>query len=423
MKKIKFANPYFPELHIDESYIVDEYYPRSHSSGIDRKSSIEQALAKPIGCERLEASVKANNKVLVLIDDKSRSTPVGDILPLVLAEIKAAGVAEQNVTIMVALGTHREMNQQELCERVGEDIYSTYKVINHQWNDPQQLAFMGKTEGGTDIWLNKLAVEADFIIGIGHIVPHRVVGYSGGCKIIQPGISGPQTTGQTHWLSAYYSAEEMLGQAENPVRAEIDAVGGRVAFKFIVNVVQDSEGEVAGVFAGHPVTAHRTGCKFSESIYGVSVKSKADIVITEAYPTESELWVATKALQAADIVVKPGGIIILLAECHEGISVSHGNMIEKHGFQTIEQVEKLVEKGDLQDLNVSSYLARVGNVLAKNRTILVSRGISPAQGEKLGFTVCTDVSKAWEKALAMAEEKPQVAVLHQGSELLPIVCK
>ena len=384
---------------------------------------VRNALDNPIGCDAIPNEVKPSDKVLLLIDDHSRSTPVRAILPLVLEQLKIAGVSDDSITILVALGTHRPMTAAEMEARVGPEIFAKISVLNHAWDDPASLQYMGATTAGTDIWVNKLAVEADYIIGIGHIVPHRVAGYSGGGKIIQPGISGPVTTGKTHWLSAYYSAQEVLGQPDNPVRREIEEVALRVGLKFIVNVVQDSAGKIAGVFAGHPTAAHRAGCKFAESIYGVHVAKKADIVITEAYPTESELWLATKALQAADIVVKPEGVIILLAACPEGISCSHGPLIEKYGFRPLKAVEALVEEGLMKDLNVSSYLARVGNVLEKTRTILVSEGISTAQAEKIGFIGCGDVESALRKALSMVNPDPEIVVLYHGSELLPIITK
>ncbi len=425
MANVVFSNPYFGELAISDELQVREYFPGNfvQQGSRDASETIRTALESPIGCGAISCEVKASDKVLLLIDDKSRTTPVHDILPLVLDELHKAGVPDQAVTILVALGTHRPMTAIEMEERVGPGIFGKITVLNHAWDDPASLRNLGTTAAGTDIWVNRLALEADYIIGIGHIVPHRVAGYSGGGKIIQPGISGPVTTGRTHWLSAYHSAEEVLGQPDNPVRHEIEEVALRVGLKFIVNVVQDSGGKIAGVFAGHPVSAHRAGCRFSESIYGVRIAKKADIVISEAYPTESELWVGTKALQAADVVVKPGGVVILLAECPEGISCSHGGLIEKVGFRPLKEVEELVRTGVLEDLNVSSYLARVGNVLEKTPTILVSRGISGEQAKKIGFIDCDNMVSALQKALSMVEPGPEIVVLHQGSELLPIITK
>lgn len=425
MGKVVFSNPSFGELILSDKLKVREYFPGRfvHSGGSDDVEIVRNALERPIGCNCIPIEVKPADKVLLLIDDNSRSTPVHTILPLVLEQLEIAGVPDEAITVLIALGTHRPMTAAEMEERVGPEIFAKVTVLNHAWDDPASLQHLGTTAAGTDIWVNKLAVEADYIIGIGHIVPHRVAGYSGGGKIIQPGISGPVTTGKTHWLSAYYSAQEVLGQPDNPVRREIEEVALRVGLKFIVNVVQDSAGKIAGVFAGHPITAHRAGCKFAGSIYGVQIAQKADIVITEAYPTESELWLATKALQAADIVVKPDGVIILLAACPEGISCSHGPLIEKYGFRPLKEVEALVDEGLMQDLNVSSYLARVGNVLEKTRTILVSKGISKAQGEIIGFIGCGDAESALQKAFSMVNPDPEIVVLHHGSELLPIITK
>lgn len=425
MGRVCFSNPYFGTLSTRTSWRVQEYYPRQfvEAGSSNQDDIISAALEHPYGVKSLADEAKTSKRTLILVDDKSRSTPVRDILSHVLNQLKIAGVKDSSITILVALGTHRSMSTEELIERVGPDVFSRIRTLNHCWDDPNSLQYLGLTAGGIEIWVNKLAVEADFIIGIGHIVPHRVAGYSGGGKIVQPGISGPVTTGKTHWLSAYYSAEAVLGKAENPVRREIEEVARRVGLNFIVNVVQDNGGKTAGVFAGDPIVAHRAGCAFAETIYGVRITQKADIVISEAYPAESELWLATKALQAADIVVKPGGVIILLAECPEGISCSHGPLIEQYGFRPLKKVEELIERGVLKDLNVASYLARVGNVLEGTRTILVSRGITREQGEKIGFIVCGNPEEALQEALALVPPDPEIAVLHQGSELLPIISK
>lgn len=423
MKKIGFTNQYFGTLAAPPSCKVTEYYPRTYADTAGRSSvdMIREALNQPIGCGTVLSSVKPTDRVLVIVDDNSRTTPVADILPVILAQLRQAGVTEGAVTVLIALGTHRSLTDDELRQKVGPEAFGQYKVLNHTWDDPSSLCNLGATAAGTDIWINKLAVEADYIIGVGHIVPHRVAGFSGGGKIVQPGISGPLTTGQTHWLSAFHSAEEMLGNPDNPVRREIEEVASRVGLKFIVNIVQDSAGKIAGVFAGDPILAHRAGCKFARSIYGVKIEEKADIVIAEAYPAEIELWQATKALQAADVVVRPGGQIILLARCPEGISRSHGQMIEKYGFQPLSEVERLVAAGLIKDLTVASYLARVGNVLQKNRAFLVSEGISERQCQKIGFIGCSTVEKALTEAISGAGCAPVIAVLHQGSELLPIL--
>jgi nickel-dependent lactate racemase len=414
-----FTNPYFTPIEA-AGFSIDEYAPAEFTSS-DKvgRDLIEQALAAPIGSPTLESAVRPRDRVVIVVDDLSRTTPVREILPLVLKRLHEAGTIKENIEILIALGTHRPMSEQEMAERLGAQICRDYAVYNHAWGDPNSLILTGETSSGLPIWLNKRLLSADYIIGIGHIVPHRVAGFSGGGKIIQPGVSGPATTGRTHWMSAYYQASEILGQADNPVRQQIEEVALAAGLRFIVNVVQDRRGRLVGVFAGHPIDAHRAGCRLAESVFGVKIKRRTDIVIAESVPSELDLWQATKALQAASIVVKPGGAIVLLAECPEGISRSHGDLIRQYGFRPLHQVKGLVKDGCINDLNVASYLARVGNVIARTPTWLVSRGISPEEAASIGFLSAVSPSDAL--AQASVGRGVTLSILRHGGEILPLV--
>ena len=415
---IHFSNPFFGPVDLS-GFCVEEYAPREYPAAEEAAQAlIEKALDRPVGTPPLEQAVRPDDRVLILIDDLSRTTPVGEILPLVLRRLHTAGVAKSHISILVALGTHRPMSEQEMADRVGAAVYRDYPVYNHTWDDPDSLVLTGETTTGIPVWLNKRLFEADYIIGIGHIVPHRVAGYSGGGKIIQPGVSGPETTGQTHWLSAYYETADILGLADNPVREQIEEVALAAGLRFIINVVQDRRGRLVDVFAGHPVAAHRAGCQLAAEVFGVRLRQQADIVIAESVPAESELWLATKALQAASVAVKPGGAIILLAECQEGISPSHGGLIREYGFRPLRQVEKLVADGCIRDLNVASYLARVGNVLSRHPTWLVSRGISQAEALHIGFQTASSVGDAIKQAAV--GRGADVIILRHGGEILPL---
>ena len=122
-----------------------------------------------------------------------------------LAELKSAGVEGKNIRLLVASGTHRPMTAEEKLKKVGAQVVENYTILDHRCNDLNQLVFLPPPPGGTEVWINRAMLESDFVIGIGHIVPHRVAGFSGGSKIIVPGVSGAKTTGQTHWLSSPYT--------------------------------------------------------------------------------------------------------------------------------------------------------------------------------------------------------------------------
>ena len=156
--------------------------------------------------------LKGRKKVLIVVDDYTRTTPVQKILPRLISELEEAGIKPSGIKILVALGTHRPMTEEEIVKKFGKDIPKRYPILNHPWWDSSQLTYCGETEKGTPIFVNRMVKEVDFILGIGQIVPHRVSGFSGGGNIIQPGICGEETTGKTHWLSAQFQRTGDLGK-------------------------------------------------------------------------------------------------------------------------------------------------------------------------------------------------------------------
>jgi len=191
-----------------------------------------------------------------------------------------------------------------------------------------QLSYLGETERGTPIFVNRLAKEVDCIIGIGQIVPHRVSGFSGGGNIIQPGICGEETTGKTHWLSAQFQGREILGKIENPVKEEIEKVAQKVGLTWIINTIQDVSGRLAKVVAGDLVHAYRAGASRSLEIFQSRLPKETDIVLVDSHPYDSDLWVAAKGIYAAELAVKQGGVVILITLCPEGVSPSHPEVLD-----------------------------------------------------------------------------------------------
>ncbi|MFW6138289.1 MAG: nickel-dependent lactate racemase [Spirochaetota bacterium] len=289
---------------------------------------IKDGLRNPIGSPPISQIVKKGQKILILVDDYTRSTPTNTILPQVINKLRAAGISHNNITLLIASGTHRKMTLQEKIKKYGSSIVTNYPIKDHLWNNAREIVQLPKTRNGTEIWVNKALLNADFIIGVGHIVPHRVSGFSGGCKIVQPGVCGAVTTGQTHWLSALFDGPEIMGKIDNPVREEINEVGIKAGLKFIVNPVLDGEGHMVHCLCGAPVEAHREGCRRAMEVFGAHLSEKADIVIADSYPADMELWQASKGIYSADLALKPGGVIMLVTPCPEGISSEHPKIME-----------------------------------------------------------------------------------------------
>lgn len=365
--------------------------------------------------------VKKGQKILIIVDDYTRTTPTNIILPILMEKLFLAGIPRKDIKLLIAYGTHRKMSYEEKKKKYSKDIIDNYEVLDHNWRDDKNLLKIGTTEQGTEIWVNNKVLEADFIIGVGQIVPHRIAGFSGGSKIIQPGVCSPITTGQTHWLSAKYDGSEIMGKIDNPIRKEINKIGKSVGLKFIINTICDGSGNVFKCVCGDPVKAFEKGCKSALDIYGVPLNTKGDIVIVDSFPADIELWQAAKGIFSGDLALKPDGVLILVSPCTEGVSVEHPNIIDI-GYRPFSEIKDMVENRKLINLTLAAHLAHVGRVIRGKRTgILVSPGIPKNIAEKLGFYYAETVQDALELALKIKGNKAKVVVIKNGGSLMPII--
>ncbi len=423
MFNLKFPHEDIPGAMIPEDRILTIIKPndvRMDSRSID--ILIKEALKNPVGTPRLSEMLGGEEKVLILVDDYTRMTPAEQILPILIQEIESAGVKKEQIELLVASGTHRAMTDGEKISKYGEWVTSNFKVNDHLWYDNEHLIEIGKTENGTEIVINRMLVEADFVIGVGHIVPHRVAGYSGGAKIVQPGVCGAVTTGQTHWLSARdFSGIDIMGKIDNPVRREIDRVGVEAGLKFIFNTVQAGNGNVYLCVCGDPVKAHKAGCRASEDVYGCEIKELADIVISDAYPSHMNMWQSSKGVYSADLALKEDGILILVTPSREGIAEEHPEVGEL-GYSNPEKVMRMVEDGSFSDLTVAAHILHVGRVISGNRTaFMVSTGIGKEAANRLGFEKFGTVQDAIEKAMSIKGPGASITVINHAGEVMPVL--
>ena len=235
--------------------------------------------------------------VLIVTDDNTRPTPVHRFISLVLKELEAAGVSREHISIIVALGTHRFMTREEMIAKLGKEIVDHYPVYNHDWKDTDNLEYLGDTEQGAPVWINKKVKAADLIIGIGGIMPIDICGFTGGGKILVPGLSGEKTVDEMHWTRIDVPSKSVIGKRDNPIRVSIDALARKAGLDFIVNVITDSTNTIVGAVAGDMIEAHRAGCDIALEVFGVKVSKEYDIVIADSYPFDIEFWQANKALE------------------------------------------------------------------------------------------------------------------------------
>lgn len=403
-------------LEIDESIVCYNLRPNDIEPVKSVEKEVQRALAHPTRSKIIKELVKKGDKVVILADDITRLTPTREIVPVVLDEINRGGVPDKDIILMIALGTHRPMTPEEILTKYGEGVVRRVEIINHDCLDTENLKHYGTTRRGTDIWVNRMVVEADVRIGIGNIVPHHPTGWSGGAKILLPGVAGQYTTGQFHLLGA---TEQLLGQIETPCREEIEDFADVTGFEFIVNAILDRDGRLVRIVAGDRIAAHREGVKWGLRVYGAPFTKKSDITISSTFPVDYDLYQADKGLFSAAISTRKGGEIVLLSPCYEGVSPTHPEAVDL-AHLTDEELFRLARDPDNTHDPLSIAEVLYFNSAKKDFTVtLVSDGITGEIARKLNFNHIP-VSGLQQYLDHRLTEGLTLGLIHHSAETLPV---
>ena len=365
----------------------------------------------------LDMIVRAGRRIAIIADDITRPTPTKEILPPLLDYLNEKGVRDDDITLLVALGTHRPMTQQELVDKYGEAM-DRVEVIQPDFRDPEKLVKVGVMPNGSPIEVNKEIERVDIAIGVGMIVPHHVSGFSGGSKIILPGISGEKTVGEMHLLSARLR-RSFLGVEKNQVRDLMDIVAERAKLRGLINVVVDGTGNVTWIGAGTVSEVFREGVREARKVYEVKTPSNLDLVIASSYPADIEFWQAHKSLYPADMVLREGGTLILLTPCPEGVARTHPEVLELARL-TPEEIDRKVRSGLVSDPVGAANSMVWSKIRSRIKVVLVSEGISEQEARSLGFEWYGSLQEAIDREINKFE-KPRVGVMRNAPELLPNV--
>jgi lactate racemase len=403
-------------LNINEQAIRYEIRPRDIRTTDDIQEEVRRALSCPINSKRLKDLVKKGDKVVILADDITRLTPTKQIIPHLIDEINSGGVPDSDIILVIALGTHRPMTPEEIIIKYGEEVAGRIKIINHNYLDKSNLKHFGTTRRGTDIWVNRLVVEADVRIGVGNILPHYPTGWSGGAKILLPGVAGEHTTGQVHLLGA---TEQQLGNIETPCREEMEDFAAVTGLEFIVNTVLDRHGGLVKIVTGHYIDAHREGVKWGRQVFGVPCKEKTDITISSSYPVDNDLFQSSKGIFSAMISTKATGEIILLSPCYEGVSPTHQE-VAGLAHLSDEQLFKMARDPENKHDPLSITAALYFNTATRGfRITVVSDGIPDEVIRRLKFNPLriTELQGYLNDRL---KDNLTVGFIHNSAETIPI---
>lgn len=287
----------------------------------DPRAAVEEALARPIGTPPLAELARGRDSACVVISDFTRPVPNPIILPPMLAILEEAGVPREKITILIATGMHRPNLDQELIDLVGPEIADNYRVVNHYCQNAEEYRQIGEIDSHP-IEINTHYLEADLKILTGLIEPHMYAGFSGGGKAILPGISSFNTMVFMHSFAMIADPGVRNCVLEgNPFHAAVLKVAGLAGVDFLLNVVINKERRTAGVYGGHYDQAHLAGCELVKAHSSTTLAELADLVITSGggLPLDATFYQVSKGLIAARDILKPGGTILCLAECREGL--------------------------------------------------------------------------------------------------------
>lgn len=298
--------------------------PRAPGRTVALGDEIARAMSAPIGLPLLERFAQGKHRAAIVIDDRTRPTPVAQLLPRVVAELNQAGIPDAGITVVVALGTHRPMTDAEMATRAGKDIAARVTIVNHDFRDEANLVPAGVTPHfKIPCAYNRRVMDADVIVSIGCIEAHETAGVGGGYKNLMPGVSDARPIYQTH--NHQFQRPPRISSAGMPralcrYRQAVDECGALLGPRvFIVNAVY-VRGEVVAVVAGDPMEAHAAGRALYEDLSALALETgPADVVITDARPLDLDLRVSFKACFNAAAAVKPGGMLLCVTRTPEGL--------------------------------------------------------------------------------------------------------
>jgi nickel-dependent lactate racemase len=407
------------ELPAEVRFVMPRYVP-----GVaDERAALQEALRAPINSSSLRALVRPGDAVVIVHSDLTRPMPNDRVLPLLLAELEAAGVRRKDITLLNALGTHRRQTQEELIGMLGAEVVSIYRCEQHDCWDDENLVSLGQTTFGHPVRVNRTYLEAGVRILTGFIEPHFFAGFSGGPKGVLPSIAGFDSVLTNHGTEMVGHPKATWGVTRgNPIWEEMLEVALKTEPTFLLNVTLNREREITGVFAGQLEAAHATGCAFCRESAMVSVPHHFDIVITtnSGYPLDLNLYQAVKGMSAAAQVVRPGGAIIIAAECWDGIP-EHGEYanllraadspeallarIEEPGFACMDQWEAQAQALIQRRAEVHVY----------------SHGLTDDQVREALLIPCRSIEGTLAELLQRYGPEATVCVLPEGPQTIPYV--
>lgn len=392
--------------------------PRDMPGLADPVAAVAGALEKPIGSASLLSRLreKKPRSVTVVVNDETRPTPYEAIFPPLLKVFEEAGIRDEQVTFVIATGIHEPQSEELNSRLYGPEMTRRFRFINHVSTDAASCVDLGRTSSGYDCKINRLAVDCDFLITIGVVMPHYFAGFSGGRKSILPGLAAHDTVRSNH-ARMVELLDALPPIRQNPISLEMIEVAQKVGVDFIINTVTNEQREIVFVGAGDLVQAWYAAVDVSAKMYEIPFEEQVDICIAAAsgYPRDVNVYQAQKALDHAEAITRPGGTIIWIGECRDGLGEK---VFEKWLDKKLAPEELMRQfKGNFELGGHKAYaIAKV----ASSRKVRLISSLSRPTTELLFCSKAENVQEAFDEALKVYGPSASVAILPQGSLTLPV---
>jgi nickel-dependent lactate racemase len=388
----------------------------------DAAAAVAAALRKPIASPPLAELARGRRDACILVCDITRPVPNRLLLPPTLRTLEEQGIARRDILLLIATGLHRPNEGPELQEMLGPEIVANYRVENHHGKILAEHDYLGETPKGVPIYLDRRYLRADLKITTGLIEPHLMAGYSGGRKVICPGIAALETVKVWHGPRFLEHPRADCGIVDgNPVHEENTRIAKLAGCDFIVNVCLDGERRITWVGAGDMVKAWEEGVRFVEGVVKVGVREPVDVVVTSCagYPLDTTWYQAVKGLTGALPIVKQGGTIVLVASLSEGIgSPEFERLIADNPDLKVFKQRILGKDYFVMD---QWQLEEQAKVMERCRVKVVSDGLSADVLRRCHAQPAATVEQAVADCLAEYGPAARVAVIPKGPYVLPYV--
>jgi nickel-dependent lactate racemase len=394
-------------------------YPRELPRVADVAAEIRRAMAAPIGAPRLWELAAGKLNAAVVVNDITRPAPSREMLGAILEELQAAGISESAVTVVIATGNHRPNSPAEIAGMIGEEFARRLRVVNHACEDDSALTAIAAPGVNIPVRVNSHVAKASVRILTGLIAPHQAAGYSGGRKSLAPGVSALETIATHHSFPIRPYDPAMGWMKGNPFHEAALSIARAVGIDFILNVVKNCRGEVVHAVAGELEAAHESGVSVCEQSWAVAVPHTYDVVVVTpgGYPRDIDLHQAQKAMSTGELVVADGGVIVLIAECSDGIGKFAAWL--KGAKSPQEVIQRFRREGFTREHSSKAFMC--ARALAKHPVVVCCSGIAASELDAMFFRPAATAQDAVNLALAMRGGNARVLVLPFAVDCVPRV--